>query len=307
MQPQDTLDVRPAVTSALAAHRPVVALVTSPLSNTIPWPTNIEAVRMATDAVSREGGLLAVVGVWKGKLTVGLEAGEIEALARDRNAKRASRRDLPTAVLRGWTAGTTVSASIYIAWKAGIKLVATGAIGTARSLIHDSSHSWDISSDLVELSCTPVAVVSSGARNTSRPSYAAEVLDTFRVPLVGYRTDSFPTFYMGVGSSPVSARVDTPADAARFLKLHWSMNGEGVVLAQPTPPDVALSPDELIPAVLSIENQAVRDGITRQSFSPFMMDRLNLLTRGKAHRAYLGILVANARLAVEVAKDLEDK
>jgi pseudouridylate synthase len=299
-----SLDIRPAIAAALEANRPVVAMVSSPLSQTLPWPSNLEAVRLADDAVRKEGATLAVVAVWKGKLTVGLEPQEVEGLTLGKNVHRASRRDLAAAISGGWNAGTTVSATMYIASRAGIRLVATGAIGTARPSVGKDSNIWDISSDLVELSQTPVAVVCAGTRSVSQTSYATEVLDTFRVPIVGYKTDSFPTFYMAFGSCQVSKRVNTPAEAADFLKIHWGIDGAGVVLAQPTSAEVAISPDELLPALRAVEDQAERDCISRKDFSPFLMDKLNRLTWGKALRAYQAILASNASLAAQIARVL---
>jgi pseudouridine-5'-phosphate glycosidase len=299
------LDIRPAVAAALAANKPVVAMASSPLSHTLPWPANLETVKAADEAVIREGAVLAVIAVWKGRLTVGLEPHEVELLTHEKNVFRAGRRDLATVVLGRMDAGTTVSATMYIAQRAGIRLLATGAIGTARAVVGDESRVWDISSDLVELSRTPVAVVSSGARIISELNYAAEVLDTFRVPVVGYRTDKFPTFYMTIGSEPVSCRVNTVAEAAKFLQIHWSIDGAGVVLAQPTPSDVAISPDVLLPALRSVEEQANKDSVERKYLSTFQMDKLNRLTWGKALRAYQGIVVANSRLAAQVARELQ--
>jgi pseudouridylate synthase len=305
MQSPVSLDIRPAVAAALEANRPVVAMVSSPLSQTLPWPSNLEAARLAEDAVRQENATLAVVAVWKGRLTVGLEPHELEELTRGKKIHRASRRDLAAAIFEGWDAGTTVSATMYIAARAGIRLLITGAIGTARPFLESDAGMWHISSDLIELSRTPVAVISSGTRSVSRMTCATEVLDTYRVPVVGYRTDSFPTFYMSVGSTPVSSRVNTPAEAAAFLNIHWGIDGAGVVLAQPAPTDVAISPDELLPALRAVEEQAEKDCVARKDLSPFLMDKLNRMTWGKALRAYQAILVSNARLAAQIAREMK--
>lgn len=305
MQSAISLDIRPEVAEALQSRRPVVAMVSSPLSHTLPGPSSLEALRQADDAVRKEGAMLAVIGVWKGHLTVGLEFREVEEMTQDKNVHWVSRRDLAAAILGGWSAGTTVSATMFIALRAGIQLVVTGAIGTARPHMGKDASMWDISSDLVELSRTPVAVVCAGTRSVSGISYAAEVLDTFRVPVVGYRTDSFPTFYMDVGSCPVSSRVDNPSEAATFLKTHWGLEGAGVALAQPAPAEVAISPDLLHPALRVVEEQAEKDCVSRRDLSPFLMNRLNRLTWGKALRAYQTILVSNARLAAQIAREMK--
>jgi pseudouridylate synthase len=297
-----TLDVRPAVAAALQSHRPVVAMVSAPVAHTLPWPANIETVRQVEAAVRQEGATLAVVAVWRGRLTVGLEMSEIEALVRGGSARRASRRDLATAVVQGINAATTVSASMYLARRAGIRLLTTGAIGgAARPPAIGNEHVWDISADLMELSQTQVAVISAGARSVHNLAYTAEVLETMRVPVVGYGTDSFPTFYMRPAHYPVSTRANTPQEVAALLTCHWGMDGAGVVVLQPTPVDVALSPDELLPALQLVEKLAAENRVGGKDLSPFLMEKLNRLTNGKALRAYQAILVANARLAAQVA------
>jgi pseudouridine-5'-phosphate glycosidase len=298
------LDIHPDVRVALETARPVVALVTAPLAHTLPWPSNLETYRRIDDAVREEGGTLAAIGVWQGRLTAGLDAGHMETLARGANVLRASRRDLPSAVVAGANAAATVSASMYIAKRAGIRLLATGAIGGAARETSDGGRVFNISADLIELMNTPVAVVSAGARSVHNLAFTAEMLETLRVPVIGYGTATFPTFYIRAGTYPVPARADTPAQVAALLSAHWGMDGAGMVIAQPTPADAALSPDELFPALQAVEHQAAHDRVDRKDLSPFLMDRLNRLTRGKALRAYEAVLVANARLAVQIAAAL---
>ena len=298
------LQIHPDVGAALKAGRPVVALVTAPIAHTLPWPANLETYRQIDDAVRREGGVLAAICVVQGRLTVGVDAKQIETLARGANVLRASRRDLARAVVSGANAATTVSATMFIAQRAGIQMVATGAIGGASREAPDGDHVWDISADLIELLNTPVAVVSAGARSVHNLAFTAEMLETLRVPVIGYCTDTFPTFYMRAGTYPVPARANTPTELAALLSAHWGMDGAGIVIAQPTPVDMALSPDELLPALHAVEKQAMQGNVGRKDLSPFLMDRLNRLTKGKALRAYEAILIGNARLAVQVAAAL---
>jgi pseudouridine-5'-phosphate glycosidase len=300
-----TLDIHPEVADALKNKKPVVALASSPLTHTIPYPANLETYRQVAAAARQEGAALAMIAVWQGRLKVGLTESEAETLARGGKFVRATRRDLAPAILRGHTGGTTVSASMYIAWRAGIRLLATGAIGGATHSVVRNEHSpWDISADLVELLHTPVAVVSAGARSVYNKAYTAEVLETFRIPVIGYGTDAFPTFYMRAGSYPASTRADTASDVAAMLSMHWDLDGAGVVVAQLTPLDAALSPDELLPALVAVEEQAEKDGVARKDLSPFLMDKLNRLTRGKALRAYQAILVENILLGARISREL---
>jgi pseudouridine-5'-phosphate glycosidase len=304
MFPPPPLDVRPEVAAALQAGRPVVALASAPIAQSLPWPANLETVRQAEAAAGQEGATLAVLAVWEGRLTVGLTANEVAALARGACALRASRRHLAAAVVRGNSAATTVAASLYLADRAGIRLLVSGAIGGAARHAEQQEHAEDISADLVELTRAPVAVVSAGARSVSNPTRTAEILESYSVPVIGYGTDLFPTFYLRVGGHPASVRADTPAEVAALLAAHWGMGGMGVVVAQPTPSAQALSPDELCSAMLEVEEQARQGGVRSKDLPPFLMARLDRLTRGKAMRAYQAILVANARLAAQVATHL---
>jgi pseudouridine-5'-phosphate glycosidase len=301
MHPTPSLDIRPEAAAALQAGTPVAALGSAAIAHSLPWPANLETVRRAQDAARREGAVLAVVAVWRGRLTVGLTDGEVEALVHGGSALRASRRDLAGAVVRGLTAATTVAASMYLASQAGIRLLAAGAIGGAA---RGEGQAWDVSADLVELARTPVAVVSAGGRSVLNLARTGEILESYGVPVVGYGADVLPIFYQRIGGHPASFRADAPAEAAALLSAHWAMGGAGVVLAQPTPEEAALSPDELQPALLEVEAQAAKQGVRARDLPSFLMGRLNRLTRGKALRAYQAILVANARLAAQVAREL---
>ncbi len=299
-----SIDIRPAVLSAQREGRPVVALTSSPFTNTLPVAASMHTIRDVTGAAQKAGVTLAIIAIRKGRLTVGLEPEELEAMVRDGAPKRATRRDLAWAVVKGFDAGTTVSSSMYLASRAGIPLLVTGAVGAARPLYSADTRPSEVSSDLIELMETPVAVVSAGARSVADVVHTAEILETFRVPVIGYGSDLFPTFYMRVGQGPASVRIDTPAEVAAMLRAHWILDGAGVVIAQPTPANLALTPDEILPALQFVEDQAGNDKVVRKHLSPVLMERLNLRTNGKAMRAYQGILLANTQLAAQIAVEL---
>jgi pseudouridine-5'-phosphate glycosidase len=296
------LDVRPEVAEALRDGRPVVALSTSPIAHSLPWPTNREATREVEAAVRQEGAVPAALAVWEGRPTVGLSMAELEELAQGKSVFKASRRDLPTAVLQGCTAATTVAANMYLAWRAGIRLLVTGGIG---GVGRASNEAWDISADLIELSRTPVAVVCAGAKGILDLERTVQTLESYEVPVVGYATNTFPAFYVRDTSHTLSARVDTPAEAATFISAHWALDGSGVLLAHPAPPDVALDPAQYANNLLEVERQAAR--VQSKDLTPFLTNRLARLTKGKTLQTYKAILVANATLAARIAGQLVEK
>jgi pseudouridine-5'-phosphate glycosidase len=319
------LDVRPRVAEALAQQRAVVALESTLIAHGLPWPVNVETARAAERVVADEGAVAATVAVWHGTPTIGLNADEIDSLARSGQVRKASTRDLAAAITQQACAATTVSATMRLAHLAGIRVFATGGIGgvhpapsprpaglarrasegTGPSLARRAnSDGWDVSADLLELARTPVAVVCAGAKSILDLPATLEVLETQGVPVVGYQTDEFPAFYLSSSHLPVSARVDSPAEAAALLRCHWQLGGAGVVLARQVPAEAALERDEFEAALAEAEKLAQQAGVRGPALTPFLLARLAELTEGRTLAANRELILANARLAAQVARAL---
>jgi pseudouridine-5'-phosphate glycosidase len=295
------LDVRPEVRDALQAGRPVVALESTLIAHGLPWPRNLDTARAAEAAVREEGAVPATIAVWEGRLTIGLSEEQLLGLAQGTDVLKASRRDLAVAVAHGRTAATTVAATMFLAHRAGIRLFATGGIGGAH---RDTTSTWDISADLIELARTPVAVVCAGAKSILDIPRTLEILETHGVLVVGYGTNEFPAFYLRSSDAPVTTRADDAEQAARLLAAHWALEGAGVVVAQPLAPEEALEPGELERALAEAEGQASAAGIRGPAVTPFLLARLAELTEGRTLRANQTLVVANARLAARIARCL---
>jgi pseudouridine-5'-phosphate glycosidase len=298
MNHRSALHIHPEVAAALAGPRPVVALESTLIAHGLPWPENLETAKTAEEAVRGEGAIPATIAVWQGRLKIGLNPGELEALASSKEVLKASRRDLAMAVAGGHTAATTVAATMFLAHRAGIRLFATGGIGGAH---REPGSPWDVSADLGELARTPVAVVCAGAKSILDIPRTLEILETNGVPVVGYGTEEFPAFYLRSSRQPLSARVDTPEQAAALLTAHWELDGAGMVLAQPIAMDAALGEDEFLDALCQAEKMALEVGVRGTALTPFLLRRLGEITKGKTLRANQALVVANARLAAQVA------
>jgi pseudouridine-5'-phosphate glycosidase len=293
------LDIHPEVAGALRAGHPVVALESTLIAHGLPWPVNRDTALEAEAAIRDEGAVPATIAVWRGKPTVGLDAEQIEQLATAKIVRKATRRDLAVAVSQEVTAATTVAATMFLAHEAGIRVFATGGIGG----VHRQAN-MDISADLHELARTPVAVVCAGAKSILDLAATLEVLETLGVPVVGFGTATFPAFYVCSSGMPVSARVDTPNEAARLLTSHWSMKGAGVVVAQPAPADVALDAAEFSVALDRAEHLAAEAHVRGPELTPFLLARLAEITEGRTLRANRVLIVANARLAARISRSL---
>ncbi len=299
-----TLEVRPEVAASLQADRPVVALESTLIAHGLPWPLNLETARAAEAAVRAEGAVPATIAVCRGRPTVGLDGAELEHLARGTGVRKASRRDLATAVARGEWAATTVAATMALAHAAGVRVFATGGIGGAHPPAGQGARALDVSADLYELARTPVAVVCAGAKSILDLPATLEVLETLGVPVLGYRTDEFPAFYLTTSGQPVSARVDGPDEAASLLRAHWGLGGAGVVLAQPQPAETAVAPDAFADALVRAEGEAAEARAVGPALTPFLLHRLALATGGRTLQANQALVLANARLAARVAAAL---
>ena len=296
------LDVSPEVAGA-SPDRPVVALESTLIAHGLPRPLNLEVAREAEAAVRAEGAVPATVAVIRGRPTVGLTDAELEELAYGDGLLKASGRDLAAAVARGRTAATTVAATMRLAHLAGIRVFATGGLGGVH---RGAEQTWDVSADLTELARTPVAVVCAGAKNVLDLPRTLEYLETQGVPVVGFRTDMFPAFYLPSSGLPVPARVDDAGAAARLLTAHWDLGGAGVVLAQPVAADAALGEAEFAAALAEAERGAAAGGVRGPALTPYLLARLAEMTGGRTLIANRALVVANARLAARVARELVD-
>jgi pseudouridine-5'-phosphate glycosidase len=297
------IDVRLEIAEALRNGRPVVALESTLIAHGLPWPINLETARAAEQAIRAEGAVPATIAVLVGRPTVGLSGVELEQFAQRKDTIKASRRDLAAAGVQKRDAATTVAATMALAHQTGIRVFATGGIGGAHPpLPHSKSGvSWDVSADLMELARTPVAVVCAGAKSILDLPHTLEILESYSVPLVGFGTDEFPAFYVRTSGEPVSARVDTPGEAAYLLSAHWGLGGAGVVIAQPLPAESALDPIELQAALGNAEESAAKKGIHGKDLTPFLLQQLADLTQGRTLNANKILIVENARLAARIA------
>jgi pseudouridine-5'-phosphate glycosidase len=263
----------------------------------LPWPVNVETARGAERAVRDQGAVPATISVLQGQPTVGLTDAEIEALARNPQVLKASRRDLGIAVAQGRTAATTVAATMTLAHQAGIHVLATGGIGGAHP------EPWDLSADLTELARTPVAVVCAGAKSILDLPRTLELLETLSVPVLGYGCDEFPAFYLKTSGEPVTVRVDSPAEIAAILRAHWELGGTGVVVAQPVA-DEGLDAAQWQQALEQAERQAGEHGVRGKALTPFLLARVAEITGGKTLGVNQALIIANARLAAQLASAL---
>ena len=292
----------PNVLSARRSGQPIVALETSILSHGLPWPTNLETALDIEQAVRQSDASPATIAVLGGKIRVGLTNEELEFLARSSHVIKASQRDLPWLVATNRTAATTVSGTIFIAYRAGIKLMATGGIGGVHRNVTKSS---DVSTDLIELARTPVSVVCSGAKVVLDLARTLEYLETLGVPVVGYGTDKLPAFLASSSSLALDIHVDGPKEAASLIQASDKMGLHcGIVFANPVPHKEAIPRDKLEEMVAKAIETAEQKNVSGKALTPFLLDQIQRLGGQSVVSANRALVVQNARVAAQIAAAL---
>jgi pseudouridylate synthase len=278
----------------------LVALESTVITHGLPQPENLALARDMESAIREQGATPATIAILDDKIHIGLTESELERLAAARDALKISLRDFATALLQHKLGGTTVAGTMFAAHQAGIQVFATGGIGG----VHRESR-LDISTDLKALAEIPMIVVCAGAKSILDLPSTLEYLETMGVPVVGYRSDTFPEFFSPPGKLPVSVRLDSPADIVRFAESHWALGMKSAVLVcQPVPAADALPAADVIPAEEQASREAIERGISGQKLTPFLLGRVKELTGGKSMQANLSLLKNNAVLAGKIAVEM---
>jgi pseudouridine-5'-phosphate glycosidase len=286
------IEVSEEIREALAGGGAVVALETTLVAHGFP-PGEGVAVGLASEqAVRAAGAVPATVGVLAGTIHVGLTEQQLGRFTAD--ARKLGARDLGVAVAQGALGATTVGGTLAVARAVGIRFMGTGGLGG----VH---RGWaevpDVSADLGELARTQVLVASSGVKSLLDVPATAELLETLGVPLLGYRVDTLPLFYAAEGGPPVSARVESAAEAAAVAQAHWELGGHGLLVGRA--PDESL--DDVEPLILEALGRAEREGVRGGAVTPFVLSFLHERSGGETQRVNRDLIVANAGLAGEIA------
>lgn len=292
------IEISSEIAAARKERRGVVALESTLISHGLPWPTNLETAIEAEKVVREQGAVPATIAVLQGRPTIGLTDSELEFLAKGKGILKSSRRDLAMVIEQGRSAATTVAATSFLAFLMGIRVLATGGIGGVH---RNGARHRDVSSDLLELSRTPIAVICAGVKSILDIPQTLEALETLGVPVIGFGTSEFPAFLVRSSGQPVSARVDAPEQAAKVCQTHWDFSGAGLIFAQPVSADLSLDPIEFEMALDRAEKEAQEKEIRGPALSPFLLARLAELTDGKSVKANQSLIIENARLAARIA------
>ena len=286
------------VRDALRDGRPMVALESTIISHGLPRPRNLAAAQEFEEILRERGVTPATVAVLDGVPRVGLDAEGIRRIAAEDIAK-ASVRDLPILAARRASGATTVAATAYLAAKAGLRVFATGGLGGVH---RGASTSFDESADLSTLAHTPVTVVSAGVKSVLDIAATLERLETLSVPVIGYRTRDFPSFWLASSGHELDWSVESAEEVAAVMVAQDALgHGQGILLANPIPEALQWDPrehDRVLSEALAAADAA---GIRGKAVTPFLLSYIVEASGGVSLEINLDIARNNVRVAADVA------
>ena len=287
------------VSDAIASGRGVVALESTIISHGLPTETSARTAREIEAAVRRAGAVPATVAVVDGAVRVGLTDDALVRVAEDDGVVKTSVRDLGPVLAKGLTGATTVAATSYVAHLAGIRVFATGGLGGVHRGARDT---WDESADLAALAAAPVTVVCAGVKSILDTAATLERLESLSVPVLGYRTDALPGFYVRDAGLPVPWRVDSAAEVAAVMRARAALRlPQGLVVAQPVAAADEMDRDLHDRTLAEGLAEVGRRGVVGKDVTPFLLAWFHEHTGGASLAANVALVLANAELAAAIA------
>ncbi|MFF8692259.1 pseudouridine-5'-phosphate glycosidase [Streptomyces sp. NPDC002431] len=288
------------VRDALATHHPVVALESTIIAHGLPRPRNLRVAAELEDLVRSAGAVPATIAVLDGKPRIGLDKAQLDRVAMDPAMRKLGHRDLAPALATGASGSTTVSATAFLAARAGLRFFATGGLGGVH---REWVRTQDESADLRLLARTGITLVCAGVKSVLDVPATLQRLETLGVTVLGYGTDRFPGFYLTSSGEPVDWTVRTPQEVAAVMRAQDALGGPGsaLVVANPVPVADQLDPELHDHVLAEALAECKERGITGQAITPFLLERLARGTEGASLEANLAAVRGNVSLAARIA------
>jgi pseudouridylate synthase len=296
------LTLAPEVTEARARGMPIVALESTIITHGMPFPQNVETARRVEAEIRAHGAVPATIAIMDRRIQVGLTDAQLDALGQAKSVAKLSRADLAACLATGGTGATTVAATMICARLAGISVFATGGIGGVH---RGAETSFDISADLRELAETPVTVVAAGAKAILDLPKTLEYLETLGVPVIAFGQDDFPAFWSRSSGLKAPLRMDSAAAiaAAHLMRARIGLPG-GQLVANPIPVEAEITRADIQPHIEAALAEASAQGIAAKAVTPFLLQRIFEATQGRSLTANIALVLSNARLAADIAREI---
>ena len=293
------IKVNPKVREALENNKSIVALESTLISHGLPYPENINVAKESIKAVEDSGSVAATIGIINGDIIIGLNDNEIELLATSKNVEKVSLHNIALSLFHNHNAATTVATTINIASKVGIKIFATGGIGGVHL---GSENNSDISADLTELSRNRMFVISSGAKSILDLEKTFETLETYGIPRISYKSDYMPGFWYDETIYAVDQNFTNVDDIADYLKLIEETNhNSSVLIFNKVPKKYSIKKNLIENWINKSIEKAKLNQIRGKDLTPFLISKINDLSKNKTLEANTALIINNALLAGKIS------
>lgn len=281
-----------------------VCLETTVLTHGMPYPQNLECALACEEEIKKAGAKPYTIGIVKGEIKIGLTRKEIEDLAKSTDAIKVSRKDISYCIANKLTGSTTVAATMFLANLAKIKVFATGGIGGVHRGFNET---MDVSADLKEFRSTPVTVVCAGPKAILDIPRTLEYLETEGVSVIGYQSEYMPLFYTRSSNYKLDIVAKSSLDIAKMIYLNEKLGlNQGSLVVNPIPEKYSLDYDFMDKNIKEALKMMEKDHISGKRVTPYLLDKLVGLTKGKSLESNIALIKNNAYVAGLIAKDYID-
>jgi len=297
------LKIHPNVSSALKSDAPIVALESTIIAHGMPYPINLEFANKAESLVRKGGAIPATIAIIDGEICVGLSKQQLQYISdKSSDIEKIATRDIGYVVANKLSGATTVSATLHIAHLSGIKVFATGGIGGVH---RGAETTFDVSQDLIELSRTPLIVVSAGVKAILDIPKTLEKLEALAVPIVGYKTNEFPAFYSRESGNSVNSKCDTVNEIGQIFRSQIGLGIKSALLvANPVPVENEISKKEMDVYICEALDEYSNQKIKGKAVTPFLLQKIVGLSENKSLETNIALALNNVKLATEISTTL---
>ncbi len=281
---------------------PILALESTIIAHGMPYPENYHFAKNIELNCRKQGVAPATIAVLDGRIHIGLEDKELKKICESKKILKLSKRDLPFALAQKQCGATTVSATIWIAYKASISVFSTGGIGGVHREVEKH---FDVSQDLKVLSETPIITVSAGAKSILDLPKTIEKLETLGVPIVGYKSNFFPAFYTRSCGLRIEKNVDTEKQVALLFLEHLRLDlCSSLLVVNPISKKNEIPQDKIDFFISKALILAKKQGVSGKNLTPFLLETLRKETKGDSLKANISLAENNVKLGAKIAKEL---
>ena len=299
------LTISSEIQNALANGDPIVALESTIVTHGMPYPENFQMATEVENIIRKNNAIPATIAFLNGKPHVGLETDQLLELATSKNTIKVSRRDFPYIMSqKNLSGGTTVSGTMVIANQANISVFVTGGLGG----VHRGAEiSMDISADLTELGRTPVAVISAGIKSLLDIEKTLEYLETQGVCVVTYGSETtFPSFYSSKSAYKAPYKAENAKEAASIIHagVDLAKTGSGILFGVPIPERDSIDNSIMEKEINKALEECKERGIIGKHVTPYVLEKLNELSKGESLKANLSLIRNNAKVGAQISSEL---